>query len=80
MDITKEETCKWVALFECLYQIYTFCERKGYDFDTVINRKLKSNHVKNYIDERWPYIEECVDKEIYDPEDDFLYNFIHEGK
>lgn len=76
--LEKAEACKWLALFECMDQVQRFCKRKNIDFEYIINNRLKPNHIKSFIADRWPVIEENIDKGVIDPEDDFLYKFLYD--
>lgn len=78
--MSKDETVKWLCLFECLDHISTFCEKSKLDLETVITRKLKPNHIKDYIQDRFPQMCNDIDTGRITQSDTFAYRFIYDGK
>jgi len=78
--MSKDETVKWLCLFECLDHISNFCEKGDLNLEHVITRKLKPNHIKNYIADRFPAMSNDIDTGRVASGDTFAYRFIYDGK
>jgi hypothetical protein len=78
--MSNDESVKWLCLFECLDIVSNFCERDGLDLEHTITRRLKPNHIKNYIRERFPQMYNDIDTGRITMGDTFAYRFIYNGK
>jgi hypothetical protein len=78
INLTEDEAVKWACLFECLYNIYKHCQKTDLDYDYVVNKKLKPNHINNYIDNRFPIMCNLLETEGYVGE--FMTKFLYGDK
>jgi len=79
-NISNDEAVKWLCLFECLLYIQKQCEKNKLDYEVVLNKKIKPNHIKKYIEERFPIICNILDSNGFNQDDEFLYEFLYGNK
>ena len=76
--LSNEELVRWGCLFECLYTLQKQCKKKDLDFDYILKKKLKPNHIKEYIENRFPIV--CNNMETGQYLGDFFNELIYDGK
>lgn len=75
MNLTDDEIVKWVCLFECLYNLDKYCKKHNIDYNYILNKKLKPNHINNYIDMRFDQMCNQIETKSYAGE--FVEKFLN---
>lgn len=74
--LTDEQCCRWLALFECLHIVSNSAERRGLDAILMID-KLKPHAIQEFIDSRYPEIEENMQLDRIEKKGGFVYDFLY---
>lgn len=76
--LSYDECIKWGCLFECLYTLQKQCEKKRVDFNYILKKKLKPNHITEYIENRFPTV--CNNMETGAYLGEFFNELLYDGK
>lgn len=76
-ELSNETCLKWLALFEILYLIEKECEKHNYSFNYTVNKNLKPNHIKEYIQDRYHQLEKIFDTGRVRSENEFIVDFLY---